>query len=175
MKPTLTWLLGIVIGLISIIVILTGCSQGLAAPNQNSSAPPTRTGSSTGYPPRNFSPEVNGTTISLSITELEQAVNGNFVVEGMPFMAYNLDGKYYVRANICVPCGSDYFTLKNGTLVCGSCGTVFNATTGAGMRGAPACMTFTKKAVAYTTDGGSIVMNLNDLTKAFQDTLYRRS
>ena len=92
----------------------------------------------------------------------------------MPFMAYQLDGKYYVRAAVCVPCGGKSFTLQNGTLICDICRTVFNATTGIGIRGSPACVTYAKKAAAYTIDGGNIVISIDDLTTAYQNTLNRK-
>ncbi|MEK7354779.1 MAG: Fe-S-containing protein [Chloroflexota bacterium] len=207
MKKTAVWLLGIVIGIIGITAILSGCSQGFTSGNSATPArtpstapaaqttaqpaaptttPPTSTAtpaaatgpsskSSTAYPPKNFSPTVSGSTVSLSMAEVAQAGNGKFAVNDMSFMAYQMDGKYYIRASVCVPCGSKIFTLKNGTLICGSCGTVFNAATGAGMRGVSACMSYAKKAAVYTTDGGNIVMTLADLTTAYQNTLNRRN
>ncbi|GEM_PF-2339411 len=131
--------------------------------------------STTAYPPKNFSPAVSGSTVSLSMADVAQAGNGKFSVNNMPFMAYQMDGKYYVRASVCVPCGSKIFTLKNGTLICGSCGTVFDAATGAGIRGVSACMTYAKKAVVYTTNGGNIEMTVADLTTAYQNTLNRKN
>jgi len=143
---------------------------------------PTPTGpsskSSVAYHPKTVTPQVSGTTVSLSAEEVGRNGIENFSVSSpagnMTFMAYQLDGKYYVRAAICVPCGGKSFTLQNGTLTCDTCGTVFNATTGIGLRGSPACVTYAKKAAAYTTDGGNIAINMNDLTTAYQDTLNRK-
>lgn len=197
MKKSVVRLLGIVIGIIGITAILSGCSQGFTSGNsgtqsnppsstqatQTTATSPTTPAASTGpsskssvlYPPKSFSPTVSGSTVSLSMAEIAQAGNGNFPINNMSFMAYQLDGNYYIRANVCVPCGSESFTLQNGTLLCGSCGTVFNATTGAGMRGVSACMTYAKKAVVYTTDGGNMVVTLTDLSTAYQNTINRRN
>lgn len=196
MKKSVFRLSGIVFGVIGIAIILAGCSQGYTSgtggtkPTPPSSTqatqatakptttPAANTGpsskSSVAYRPKAFSPTVSGSTVSLPMADIAQAGNGNFAVNNMSFMVYQLDGQYYVRANLCVPCGSKIFTLQNGLLICGSCGTVFNATTGAGMRGVSACMTYAKKAAVYTIDSGNMVMTLADLTTAYQNTLYRR-
>ena len=191
MKKSVAKLSGIVVGVIGIMAILAGCSQGFSSGNSGTpSNPPssTRPGStsstpaSTGpssksnvaYRPKTFNPKVAGSTVSLSLAEVAQAGNGNFFINNMSFMAYQLDGTFYVRADVCVPCGSRTFTLQNGTLICGSCGTVFNATTGAGMRGVSACMSYAKKAAPYTTDSGNMVITMNDLTTAYQNTMNRR-
>ena len=158
-------------------------AQPIQAPQstpQTSITAPTGTGgqtskSSTAYRPTGFTPTVSGSSILLPMDTVAQASNGNFFVNNMPFMAYLLDGKYYVRANLCVPCGSRTFTLQNGNLVCGACGTVFNATTGTGIRGVSACMTYAKKAAVVTSDGTNLVMTLQDLTTAYQNTLYRKN
>ena len=189
MKKSVFRLFGLGIVSIGIIVILAGCSQGftssnspapsspapVARPAQTTAAPassgPTSK-STTAYRPVAFNPTVSGSTVTLSMAEVARG-NGNFVVNNMPFMAYLLDGKYNVRANLCVPCGSRSFTLVKGELICGSCGTVFNATTGAGVRGVSACMTYAKKPAAYTIEGGNIVMTLDDMTAAYQNTLNR--
>lgn len=193
MKKSVVMLLGIGLGLTGLAAILSGCSQGFSggsAGTQSNSAssgqatqttatPAASTGpsskSSTAYRPMGFTPTASGSNVLLPMATVAQGSNGNFFVNNMAFMAYLMDGKYYVRANVCVPCGSKTFTLQNGTLICGSCGTVFNATTGAGMRGVSACMSYAKKAVVYTTDGDNMVMSLDALTTAYQNTLNRRN
>ncbi len=187
MKTSLFRLLGIVAGGIGIMAILAGCNQGFssnagAQPATRTPSTPAATPAVTGpssksnvaYRPVSFSTKVSGNTVTLSLAEVAKAGNGNFLVNNMSFMAYQLDGKYYVRADVCVPCGSRIFTLQNGTLICGSCGTVFNATTGAGMRGVSACMSYAKKAAVYTTDMGNMIMTLDDLTTAYQNTINRK-
>ncbi len=188
MKIRLARFFGIVIGVIGILAILAGCSRGFSSGNTPNPPSSTRPGTTTpapastgpssksniAYRPKAFNPIVSGSTVSLSLAEVAQAGNGNFLVNNMSFMAYQLDGKFYVRADVCVPCGSRTFTLQNGTLICGSCGTVFNGTTGAGMRGVSACMSYAKKAAPYTTDSSNIIMTVNDLTTAYQNTINRR-
>ncbi len=185
--------LGTGLGIIGITVILSGCSQGYSsgtgstqtsqpAVTQATASPtsaPAVTGptskNSIAYRPKGFTPTASGGNVLLSIETLAQGANGNFYVNKMPFMAYMLDGKYYVRANVCVPCGSQSFTLQNGKLLCNSCGTVFSATTGAGISGVSACMSYAKKPVNYTNDGTNLVMTLTDLTTSYQNTLNRRN
>ena len=197
MKKTVFRLSGILLGVIGITAILASCSQGYTSGNSGTTAKsppaapvaqpvqkaaptaPAATGpsskSSVLYPPKSFKPTVSGSTVSLSMADIAQAGNGRFDINNMSFMVYMMDGNYYIRASVCVPCGSKIFSLKNGTLICGSCGTVFNATTGAGMSGVPACKTYAKKAAVFTTDGGNLVMTLADLTTAYQNTLNRRN
>jgi len=189
MKTPVAKLVGIAISLMAIMAILAGCSQGVTgasggtpsdSPSKTASIPATTGPSSkstVAYRPKKVTPQVSGTTVSISAEEVGRNGIENFSVSSptanMPFMAYQLDGQYYVRAAVCVPCGSKSFTLKSGTLICDSCKTVFSATTGVGTIGVSACMTYAKKAAAYTIDGGNIVMNISDLTKAYQDTLNR--
>lgn len=199
MKKKVIISLGMGLAAIGITAILSGCSQGYSSGAASTSPNPPQTAqvtqapvapttvapaavtagptskSSTKYSPKGFTPTASVSNVMLSMDTVAQNANGNFYVNKMPFMAYMLDGKYYVRANVCVPCGSQSFTLQNGKLICNSCGTVFNATTGAGMSGVSACMSYAKKPVVYTTDGGNLVMTLTDLTTAYQNTVNRRN
>ena len=176
-----------ILGVIGITLVLAGCSQGTSSgaagtpTAQSTGAPATTTAAGptsrdgTAYRPKGFTPTASGTDVLLPMDIVAQNANGNFDANKMPFMAYVLDGKYYVRANVCVPCGSQSFTLQNGKLICNSCGTIFNATTCAGISGVSACMSYAKQAVTYTTDNGNLVMNINDLTTAYQNTINRRN
>ena len=195
MKRKVIRLVGLVVGVVAVMAILAGCSQGYssggstpsnstpAAQAPQTTATPTATPvsagptskSSTAYRPKGFTPTASGNNILLSMSAVAEGANGNFFVNNMAFMAYLLDGKYYVRANVCVPCGSRSFTLQAGLLKCNSCGTIFSSTTGKGMSGVSACMSYAKKAVAYTIEGDNMVMTLDDLTTAYQDTLNRRN
>jgi nitrite reductase/ring-hydroxylating ferredoxin subunit len=60
-------------------------------------------------------------------------------------IAYRFDNKVFVRSNVCPPCNSIGFTLKNNTLVCDSCGTVFDAATGKGIEGG--CVGYSKEGI----------------------------
>ena len=117
-------------------------------------------------------PQVANGYASIPVSEVEDNWNVDFKVDNqsgnMTFMAYIVDGETYVRANICPPCHSIGFSLQKSTLVCDTCGTVFDAKTGAGINGA--CVGYPKAAVAYKIDNGNIVMNDNDLIAAYQDT-----
>ncbi len=117
--------------------------------------------------------ELVGNSVSIPLSEVEKNTNTRFLVntatDQLSFMAYKYDKQLYVRADICPPCGSKSFTLTNGTLVCDSCGTVFNAKTGIGIKGA--CVKFAKQAVTFENKDGTIFMKGQDLTVAFQNTL----
>lgn len=120
-----------------------------------------------------INPQVLGDIISIPIGEVEndKIMHFEFTTQDkdMTFMAYDLSGEIYVRANICPPCHSIGFSLQESTLVCDTCGTVFDARTGAGINGA--CVAYPKAAVAYEIRDGSIVMKGSDLLAAYQDTV----
>lgn len=120
-----------------------------------------------------INPQVFGDIISIPISEVEnyRIVHFDFRAQDkdMTFMAYDLSGETYVRANICPPCQSIGFSLQQSTLVCDTCGTVFDAKTGAGINGA--CVGYPKAAVVYNIDNGNIVMKSIDLVAAYQDTV----
>jgi nitrite reductase/ring-hydroxylating ferredoxin subunit len=82
---------------------------------------------------------VSGDTVTVPLSDVQNNRNVNFRVntanDYYVFMAYQYGDQTYVRADVCVPCGSESFTLKNATLVCNSCGTIFDAKTGAGVSG----------------------------------------
>jgi uncharacterized membrane protein len=122
---------------------------------------------------------VTGNTVTIPVSAVDKNGNTNFRVDTATdyfmFMAYEYGDKMYVRADVCVPCGSESFTLKNGTLVCNSCGTVFNAQTGVGVSGAKACMSYSKQPVPFQVTDGNIVMTWTDMSTAYQNTLNRTS
>ncbi len=84
------------------------------------------------------------------------------------FMAYDLGGDKYVRANVCPPCRSVGFSLDGNILVCDSCGTRFEAATGAGISGA--CKDFPKAQVEHAVSSGDITVGVSDLIAAYEDT-----
>jgi uncharacterized membrane protein len=117
--------------------------------------------------------QISADMVSLPLSVVESNVNSRFLVktatDTLSFMAYEYNKQLYIRADICPPCGSQSFTLTNGTLVCDRCGTVFNAGTGVGTKGP--CIKFAKQSVNYVIKDGSIQMKGADLTTAFQKTL----
>lgn len=120
-----------------------------------------------------INPQVVGDIISIPVSEVENDKITHFEFRAqdkdMTFMAYDLSGEIYFRANICPPCHSIDFSLQQSTLVCDTCGTVFAAQTGAGIKGA--CVAYPKAAVAYEIRDGSIVMKGSDLLTAYQHTV----
>ena len=118
--------------------------------------------------------QLTGDSVAIPLNDVEKYINSRFLVktatDQQSFMSYKYENVLYVRADICPPCGSESFTLTNGTLVCDRCGTVFDAKTGAGVRGA--CVKFPKISVSYEIKDGDVVMKGGDLTTAFQNTLH---
>ena len=114
-------------------------------------------------------------TISIPVNEIEnnKIVHFNVPVESgeIAFMAYDLNGNLYVRANVCPPCRSIGFSLNNDILVCDNCATTFKANTGEGISGA--CVNYPKAAVSYEVTGGSLIMDSADLVTAYQETVLR--
>jgi len=118
-------------------------------------------------------PQVVGEIVSIPISAIENYTITHFDFRAqdndMTFMAYDLNGEIYVRANICPPCHSIDFSLQQGTLVCDTCGTFFDAKTGAGIEGA--CVAYPKAAITYQINGDNITMQATDLAAAYQDTV----
>jgi uncharacterized membrane protein len=119
-------------------------------------------------------PQVTDDTVSIPVSE----VNNNKIVHfnvadalgsEMTFMAYELDGKLNIRANVCPPCRSIGFSLNKNTLVCDTCQTTFKAKTGEGISGA--CVGFPKASVRYEINDGKIVVRGSDLISAYQNTI----
>jgi len=118
-------------------------------------------------------PQVAGDTVSISVSEVNdnKIVHFNVAValgSEMAFMAYDIDGKLNVRANVCPPCRSIGFSLSKDTLICDTCRTTFKAKTGDGISGA--CVGYPKAAVPYEISDGKAVMRSNDLLSAYQST-----
>lgn len=118
-------------------------------------------------------PQVTDGIVAIPVSEVEDNWNVRFRVETQGgdknFMAYVLDKEIYVRANVCPPCQSIGFSLDEDILVCDRCATTFEAKTGEGISGA--CVGYPKASVPYEIENGNIVMNITDLTTAYQDTL----
>lgn len=118
---------------------------------------------------------VSGNQVSIPQSDVDTYTNVHFNVPTsygqLAFMAYNLNGETYVRANVCPPCNSIGFTLNDGILVCDSCGTTFEAATGNGISGG--CVAYPKEEVAYTVQNGQIVMNIDDAITAYGATVQQ--
>jgi len=118
-------------------------------------------------------PQVNGDTVSIPVSEIENNWNTRFKLStadgDIVTMAYILNGVIYVRASICPPCRSLGFTLTGDVLSCDTCGTRFSGSTGDGISGA--CVKYPKAAVSYTISDGNVVMSKADIVTAHQNTL----
>ena len=120
-----------------------------------------------------ITPQITDTTVSTPLNEVENFKMTHFRVSAIAgniaFMAYEFEDNIYVRANVCPPCGSVGFSLRGDILVCDTCATTFNATTGKGISGG--CVNYPKESVAYEITTGYIVMSAVDLIKAYEETL----
>lgn len=118
-------------------------------------------------------PRIDGSSVAISIGRVEQEKNTHFGLgqkqRNMNFMAYRLGEDIHVRANVCPPCRSIGFSLDGDELVCDKCRTRFQADSGAGISGA--CRDYPKANVGYEINGGEIVMQMDDLTAAYEDTV----
>jgi len=149
----------------AITVVLLGVILALAAcSGQDAQTPVTATW---------IKPQVAGDTVSVPVSEVNdnKIVHFNVAValgSEMAFMAYDINGKLNVRANVCPPCRSIGFSLSKDTLICDTCRTTFKAKTGDGISGA--CVGYPKAAVPYEISDGKVVMSGNDLLAAYQNT-----
>jgi nitrite reductase/ring-hydroxylating ferredoxin subunit len=117
--------------------------------------------------------QVNGDSVSIPMSDVESDWNTQFAVNTqaskMNFMAYLLNNKIYVRADVCPPCRSIGYSLDGNTLICDRCATTFRADTGDGIGGA--CVNYPKALVPYQISNGSVVMKQSDLVAAYENTL----
>ena len=122
-------------------------------------------------------PEISDGTVVVPVTLVESAVNTKFSVplsdRTLDFMAYMLNGTVHVRANVCPPCRSRGFALDGEVLVCDACATTFNAVTGEGLAGA--CVGYPKAEARCSVADGLISMTLEDLVRAYDETLVAGS
>ena len=176
---------GVVIALtMSLLIVITLSLAACSGPTSASMPAVTATPAQTLAPTHSSKPsgpvdakwieaQVNGDTVSIPVSEIENDWNTRFEVQSadgnISAMAYVLDGAIYVRADICPPCRSRSFTLNGNILDCDSCHTKFNASTGDGVSGA--CVNYPKDSVSYTISNGNVVMSKADIVTAYQNTL----
>lgn len=191
----------ITIALLSVVIALAACSGQVASADTKSTPPATSTqpvsgadvqtsspsqtvatsapASSPAPKPagpikaREITPVVSIDSVSVPVSVVQSNWNTHFLIDTqsgtMGFMAYTLNGTIYVRASICPPCRGKTYSLDGNNLVCDTCATTFDAKTGIGISGA--CVNYPKASVPYTVADGNLVMKVNDLTVAYQNTL----
>jgi uncharacterized membrane protein len=178
----------IVIGLSALIVLMlitVACTNSASAPTagtQPSASTPTsasQTIQATTEKPAGpikakiIEAQVNGDSVSIPVGDVESDCNTQFAVNTqtgkMNFMAYLLNNKIYVRADVCPPCRSIGYSLDGNTLVCDRCATTFKADTGDGIQGA--CVNYPKALVPYEITNGNIIMKQADLVVAYENTI----
>ncbi len=166
-------ILALLVALISGLLVLSACGNQQVAAETPAKPSAANTTSNTKIKATWVKPQVSGDGVSIPSSEVDKDTIIHFKVssptDDMAFMVYEYGGKFYARADICPPCLSESFSLKNNTLICDACGTVFNAVTGDGITGA--CVSYPKASVPYEVKDGNITMKATDLTTAFQNTL----
>ena len=121
--------------------------------------------------------QVNGDVVSIPASDVNDNTNVHFKVNTnsdvgeIAVMAYKLGDEIVIRSNVCPPCRSIGFTLDDAVLVCDSCGTTFDETTGNGIQGA--CVAYPKENIPYTESGGIIIMDLNDIITSHENTVIK--
>jgi nitrite reductase/ring-hydroxylating ferredoxin subunit len=158
-------LMALVLFVITVSLVAAGCSgivSSADSKDNEKSAPGTW-----------ITAQVNADQVSIPAKSVDDNTNVHFKVKTeageLSVMAYRFDDKVFVRSNVCPPCNSIGFTLKNGTLVCDSCGTVFDAATGKGIEGG--CVGYPKESIPYTSSNGNITMKLDDVVAAHKQTI----
>jgi len=166
----------IVIGaiLLSLILVVVACAGPTSSSTPQSSPTPAPFPNPSGPIKAEWiEPQVNGDIVSIPVSEIEDNWNIHFPLTAggtdMNFMAYVLDEEIHVRANVCPPCRSIGFALEGDILVCDRCATTFEAKTGDGIQGA--CVDYPKESVPYEMTDGNIIMRVDDLVKAYTDTI----
>jgi nitrite reductase/ring-hydroxylating ferredoxin subunit len=118
---------------------------------------------------------IEGDAVSIPTSELAAGKQIHFTLASdlgdRHFMAYQLEGRTHVRANVCPPCRSIGFSRDGDELVCDRCGTIFDATTGDGISGA--CRDYPKAGVDSTVSDDQTVVSHSALMTAYNDTLQR--
>jgi len=117
--------------------------------------------------------QVSTDEVSIPASSVDENINVHFKVNtdsgDLAVMAYKFNDRLFVRSNVCPPCNSIGFTLEEGTLVCDSCGTVFDAESGMGIEGG--CVAFPKESIPYTISDGKITMKIDDVVTAYTKTV----
>lgn len=117
--------------------------------------------------------KVTENTVSIPLKSIDDNTNVHFKVNTeigeISVIAYKLDDKIFVRSNVCPPCNSISFALDKNTLVCDSCGTVFDAATGSGIEGG--CVAYPKENIPYTISDGNIILKIDDVIAAHKKTV----
>ena len=170
----------------ALMLIAAACANSTAVPSTTGTQPsasgpsstPTTIQATTEKPPGSIKAtiieaQVNGDTVSIPVSDVEKDWNTQFEVNSstgkMNFMAYLLNNKIYVRADVCPPCRSIGYSLNGNTLICDTCATTFKAVTGDGIGGA--CVDYPKALVPYEISNGNLVMNQADLVVAYENTM----
>lgn len=159
-------LTGIALLIIVVSLIAAGCTENKAstASTTNNENPIKATW---------ITARVSGDKVSIPASSVDEKTNVHFKVNTnmgeLAVMAYKLEDKVFVRSNVCPPCNSIGFSLEKGTLVCDSCGTVFDAVNGTGIEGG--CVAYPKEDIPYKISDGKLTMKLDDVVNAHEKTI----
>ena len=172
---------------ITLALIAVACAGSVAAPSPAATQPVASTPASTpqtvikattekpsgSIKAKIIEAQVSGDSVSIPVSDVESDWNTQFAINAqntkMNFMAYLLNNKIYVRADVCPPCRSIGYSLDGKILVCDRCATTFKADTGDGIAGA--CVNYPKALVPYEIVAGNITMKQADLALAYENTI----
>lgn len=154
----------VVLLIIAVSLVVAGCTERESSGSKNNEGP---------VKAEWITAQVSADEVSIPVSSVDEYTNVHFKVNTdsgeLAVMAYKYNDKLFVRSNVCPPCNSIGFSLVNGTLVCDSCGTVFDAVTGTGVEGG--CVAFPKESISHTVSDGMITMKLDDVVAAHKKTI----
>ncbi|MDG6243615.1 MAG: Fe-S-containing protein [Methanolobus sp.] len=160
-------IIAVVLSVLVISVLALGCTGNDPAALKDSAKPVEATW---------INPLSTDQTVSIPVEAVNMHTNVHFKVNTdigeLVLMAYMFDDDIFIRSNVCPPCGSIGFALDDSILICDACASTFDASTGKGIGGA--CVAYPKESVPYTVSGGTIIMNLEDVMSAHQESLRRK-
>ncbi len=155
----------VVLLVIAVALVVAGCTESGSSSDTKNNEDPVKA--------EWITAQVSTDEVSIPASSVDENINVHFKVNTdsgeLAVMAYKFNDKLFVRSNVCPPCNSIGFSLVNGTLVCDSCGTVFDAATGTGIEGG--CVAFPKESILYTASDGKITMKLGDVVAAHEKTI----
>jgi len=164
-------LVALVLLVVAVFIAAAGCSDNKLS---NGSGNDKSANSGTSIKGTWITAQENADQVSIPVKFVNDNTNVHFKVKTdigeLPVIAYRFNDKIYIKSNECVPCDSQGFSLKDGTLVCDNCGTVFDAVTGKGIEGG--CVNYPKENIPYTTvSDDKITMKLSDVVAAHKETI----
>jgi nitrite reductase/ring-hydroxylating ferredoxin subunit len=116
-------------------------------------------------------PAIDGGAVNIPLPVATLGSHFHFEVPGssgpMGFVAYHLDGQFYIRAAVCPSCGGTPVDYGASELVCSSCGEAFNLRTGAALTGSQG---YPEGSISACVIDEYLTSTLHSLTVAYERT-----